>query len=201
MTVLGRRTILLALSGAAATAAGCTLGSPPVTRPTVDDLGLIRLLASLEATAILNYQTILDGLDSGRLGPAQPALKAFYVSAQAHHRDHQRAWNKILSQAGGAPQTAVDPVLDAEIKTALRAVQGVADIIPPATRIETTLAQTISSAAVTLGDAGHVAIAARTAAVEAEHAGILQYLGGAELFVEANVVNDFVRPRTDLGKS
>jgi hypothetical protein len=70
-----------------------------------------------------------------------------------------------------------------------------------ATRVEQTLAQTIGAVASSLSYPKFIDIAARTAPVEAAHAGVLQYLSGAELFIDVSVVNDYVRPTSDLDKS
>ena len=75
----------------------CTSPAPP--SPYSGQLRTVALAAALENQAVSAYQAVDAALRAGKFGPKIPALSAFVTAATAHHVQHAKTWNAILSKA------------------------------------------------------------------------------------------------------
>ena len=145
--------------------------------PYSGDLRTVALAAALENQAVSAYQAVDAALRAGKLGKAFPALSAFVQTATAHHAQHAKIWNKILSDAHKPAITGTPLSGNSQLMSTIGAAADVNAIVSAVQRLEIQAAQTYTAAAGSLkGLEPAVSAAATIAPVEAMHAAALGYV-------------------------
>jgi hypothetical protein len=206
-SVPSRRGFLLGGLGVAgaATLAACgssSSGSSPGTTPTTGstsgasgskytgDLKVVALAAALENLAVAGYGLVLQKATAGKYGTVPPAIADFVVTAQKQHKDHARAWNGVLKNAGLNPVTGAPLTIAAGAVSALKGAKTIPDVAKIALGLENSAAETYVFATANVTDMGGIATAASIAPVEAMHAAILSF-----------VLGEYPVPNSDIGTS
>jgi hypothetical protein len=141
----------------------------------VGDLRIVALAAATENLAVTAYTRVQAQMTSGGYGRVPPAVTAFVATAHAQHRDHARAWNALLSEAGAPPVTGTPLSGVPALLRPLTQAGTVHDLTTAASALETSLAATCLAAVGSVADAGILGLAAGIAPVEAQHAAVLNF--------------------------
>jgi len=142
------------------------------------DLLVAGLAASLEASGIATYTAGIADAKAGKFGSVPPAMVTFAQTVVSQHRDHQKAWNALLTGAGKEPVTAVDPVLQPKINAAYSEVTNVTELTLLVLSVETVAGETYQNALATIKSPAAIKTAAAIEPVEFQHVAILNYLLG-----------------------
>lgn len=142
------------------------------------DLAVATLAAGLEVLAVATYKAGLDAATAKKLGAVPPAVAEYVTTAMAHHEEHLKAWNGVLSAAGKPevtePNATLKPVVDAEFAK-VKDVGGLANL---ALMLEQIAAQTYLKAIPTLKSKDAIRKAAEIQVVDQQHQSILLYALG-----------------------
>ena len=153
----------------------CTSPAPP--SPYSGQFRTVALAAALENQAVSAYQAVDAALRAGKFGPAIPALSAFVKTATAHHVQHAKSWNAILSKAHKPTVTGTPLSNNAQVMSAITGAPDAHAAIAAVHNLEIKAAQTFAAAVAGLtGVPAAVSAAATIAPVEAMHAAALGYL-------------------------
>jgi hypothetical protein len=161
------------------------------------DLRVVALAASLENTAIATYMAGIKAAAAGKLGTVPAAVVTFAETAMAQHEDHQKAWNAVLTAAGKKPVTAVDPVIQPTVATALGKVTTVTDLAELALLLENTAGETYQNGLSVITSSAGIKTAASIQPVEFQHAAILYFVLGKYPVPNAFTGVSLARPATD----
>jgi Ferritin-like domain len=161
------------------------------------DLQVVAMAASLENSGIATYMAGIKAATAGKLGTVPPAVVAFAETAMAQHQDHQKAWNAVLTAAGKKPVTAVDPVIQPTINTALAKVTTVTGLAELALLVENTAGQTYQNGLSVIKSAAGIKTAASIQPVEFQHAAILYFVLGKYPVPNAFTGVSLARPPSD----
>jgi Ferritin-like domain len=161
------------------------------------DLQVVAMAASLENSGIATYMAGIKAATAGKLGPVPPAVVTFAETAMAQHQDHQKAWNAVLTAAGKKPVTAVDPVVQPTINTALAKVTTVTGLAELALLVENTAGQTYQNGLSVIKSAAGIKTAASIQPVEFQHAAILYFVLGKYPVPNAFTGVSLARPPSD----
>jgi Ferritin-like domain len=161
------------------------------------DLQVVAMAASLENSGIATYMAGIKAATAGKLGTVPPAVVTFAETAMAQHQDHQKAWNAVLTAAGKKPVTAVDPVIQPTINTALAKVTTVTGLAELALLVENTAGQTYQNGLSVIKSAAGIKTAASIQPVEFQHAAILYFVLGKYPVPNAFTGVSLARPPSD----
>jgi hypothetical protein len=162
------------MGGGLVTACGTPKNNSSTTVPTE------RLLAGVENAIISAYQSVINGLRSGRLGTVPPVVTELTAVAQSHHQAHLDHWNESLVNARQSRQNAADGILSTRVRKALVAVKTMSDALDLLALVEETSAETCSRNLQTVSDSNVRKWCALIAPVESQHATIFRMLLGQE---------------------
>ena len=186
-----------ATSSAAATATGAAASVDGEGQALSGDLQVVAMAASLENSGIATYMAGIKAATAGKLGTVPPAVVTFAETAMAQHQDHQKAWNAVLSAAGKKPVTAVDPVIQPTINTALAKVTTITGLAELALLVENTAGQTYQNGLSVIKSAAGIKTAASIQPVEFQHAAILYFVLGKYPVPAAFTGVSLARPPSD----
>jgi hypothetical protein len=161
------------------------------------DLQVVAMAASLENSGIATYTAGLKAATAGKLGKVPPAVVTFVETVRTQHTDHQQAWNAVLSSSGKQPVTAVDPVLQPTINTALGKVTSVAGLAALALMVEDIAGETYQNGLSVIKSAAGIKTAASIQPVEFQHAAILSFILGKYPVPNAFTGVSEARPASD----
>lgn len=142
------------------------------------DLRVVAMAASLENSGIATYQAGLKAAKAGKLGTVPPAVVTFAETAMSQHKDHQQAWNSVLTSSGKQPVTAVDPAIQPTINTAFAKVTNVAGLAALALMVENIAGETYQNGLSVIKSPAGIKTAASIQPVEFQHAAILSFVLG-----------------------
>ncbi len=142
------------------------------------DLRVVAMAASLENSGIATYQAGLKAAKAGKLGTVPPAVVTFAETAMSQHKDHQQAWNSVLTSSGKQPVTAVDPAIQPTIDTAFGKVTDVAGLATLALMVENIAGETYQNGLSVIKSPAGIKTAASIQPVEFQHAAILSFVLG-----------------------
>lgn len=182
----------------AVTATAACEESHPGTASTAD-LDRLRLLASLEVSALEVYAAVANGIHSGRLGQVNASVSQFVDATSLRHRLHLDAWNSLLAAAKHTSQAGPDLALQPELHRQLQGAHTLHDALASAVYAEQLLTATAAVAAFSFSTSRYRSQATRTAAVEAQHRAILEYLMAVQPIDADFVATGAARPLSDLG--
>jgi hypothetical protein len=161
------------------------------------DLQVVAMAASLENTAIATYMAGIKAATAGKLGAVPPAVVTFAQTAMSQHQDHQKAWNAVLTSAGKQPVTAVDPVIQPAVSSALGKVKNVTGLAELALLLEDTAGQTYQNGLSVIKSTAGIKTAASIQPVEFQHAAILNFMLGKYPVPNAFTGVSLARPPSD----
>ncbi|HEV2088320.1 MAG TPA: ferritin-like domain-containing protein, partial [Cryptosporangiaceae bacterium] len=142
------------------------------------DLAVATLAAGLEVLAVGTYKAGLEAATAGKLGDVPPAVAEYAKTAMAHHEEHLKVWNGVLSGAGKPevtePNADLKTVVDAEFAK-VKDVGGLANL---ALMLEKIAADTYLKAMPTLKSEAAIRSAAGMQVVDQQHQSILLYALG-----------------------
>ena len=161
------------------------------------DLQVVAMAASLENSGIATYMAGIKAATAGKLGTVPAAVVTFAETAMAQHQDHQKAWNAVLTAAGKKPVTAVDPVIQPTINTALAKVTTITGLAELALLVENTAGQTYQNGLSVIKSAAGIKTAASIQPVEFQHAAILYFVLGKYPVPNAFTGVSLARPPSD----
>ena len=161
------------------------------------DLQVVAMAASLENSGIATYMAGIKAATAGKLGTVPPAVVTFATTAMSQHRDHQKAWNAVLTAAGKKPVTAVDPVVQPTINTAFAKVTTVAGLAELALMVEDIAGETYQNGLSVIKSSAGIKTAASIQPVEFQHAAILSYVLGKYPVPNAFTGVSLARPPSD----
>ena len=186
-----------ATSSAAATATGAAASVDGEGQALSGDLQVVAMAAGLENSGIATYMAAIKAATTGKLGPVPLAVVTFAETALAQHQDHQKAWNAVLTAAGKKPVTAVDPVIQPTINTALAKVTTITGLAELALLVENTAGQTYQNGLSVITSAAGIKTAASIQPVEFQHAAILSFVLGKYPVPNAFTGVSLARPPSD----
>ncbi|HEX4089286.1 MAG TPA: ferritin-like domain-containing protein [Trebonia sp.] len=161
------------------------------------DLQVVAMAASLENSGIATYAAGIKAASAGKLGTVPPAVVTFATTAMAQHKDHMQAWNAVLTAAGKQPVTAVDPVIQPTINTALAKVTTVTGLAELALMVENIAGETYQNGLTVIKSAAGIKTAASIQPVEFQHAAILSFVLGKYPVPNAFTGVSLARPPSD----
>ena len=161
------------------------------------DLQVVAMAAGLENSGIATYMAGIKAATAGKLGTVPAAVVTFAETAMAQHQDHQKAWNAVLTAAGKKPVTAVDPVIQPTINTALAKVTTITGLAELALLVENTAGQTYQNGLSVIKSAAGIKTAASIQPVEFQHAAILYFVLGKYPVPNAFTGVSLARPPSD----
>lgn len=161
------------------------------------DLQVVAMAASLENSGIATYTAGIKAATTGKLGKVPPAIVTFAETAMSQHQDHQKAWNAVLTSSGKQPVTAVDPVIQPTINTALGKVTTVAGLAALALLVENIAGETYQNGLSVIKSAAGIKTAASIQPVEFQHAAILSFVLGKYPVPNAFTGVSTARPPSD----
>jgi hypothetical protein len=142
------------------------------------DLQVVAMASSLESSGIATYMAGIKAATAGKLGTVPPAIVTFAQTAMSQHEDHRQAWNSVLTSAGKKPVTAVDPVIQPSINTALGKVTSVTALAALALMVENIAGETYQNGLSVITSPAGIKTAAAIQPVEFQHAAILSFVLG-----------------------
>ena len=139
------------------------------------DITVIRTLSSLEALAVVVYET---GLGSGLL--TTPAVADLANVFQSHHREHGALLQGVTRDLRATPFTEPNPAVRQQLQPEIDALRDEAGVVGLALDIEVVLAETYQAAVGAFGDKSFNVAAMSVGGAEARHvAALAQVLGQA----------------------
>jgi hypothetical protein len=162
------------MGGGLVTACGTPKNTSSRTVPTE------RLLAGVEIAIISAYQSVINGLRSGRLGTVPPVVTELTAVAQSHHQAHIDHWNESLVNGRQSRQSGPDAQLSKRIRSALVAIKTIPDALELLALIEEISAETCARNLQTVPDSSVRTWCALIAPVESQHATVFRMLLGQE---------------------
>jgi hypothetical protein len=132
------------------------------------DITITRTLSSLEALAVVVYET---GLGSGLL--TTPAVADLAQLFQSHHREHGALFQGVTRDLRGAPFAEPNPAVLQQLQPELDAVRDEAGFVGLALGIEGTLAETYQATMGGFGDNSFNVAAMSVGGAEARHVAAL----------------------------
>ena len=146
--------------------------------PTSDDLARIGSAAAVDVLAVQMYDLVIAAGRQGRLGSMPPAVLPLWQALRAHHSDHARSANTLLSvshrSAIGQPDRTLGPTV-LSLATQARDLSGVATA---ALLVENAAAATHQDNAANLSGTAATLLATGIAPVEAQHVALWNLLLG-----------------------
>lgn len=134
-----------------------------------DDITILRTASSLEHLAVGTYQSAI-----GTNLVTDPSIKLAAQTFQEQHAQHASAFEAATTQAGGAPFTAPNPVVQDQVITpALARLKTQVDVVALAYLIEQSASQTYQSAIGTFSKSAYNKTVASVLGVEARHVALL----------------------------
>lgn len=182
------------LGAAGAGAALATLFAGKAFAAQATDVQMLQTAASIEALALLTYQTALTLPFIGGAS-ANPVVKTFVQMTMSQHREHQAAFNAATTKLGGKPQNNPDPVLLQVVNKAKPGLTGPEAVVALALELEQGAAETYVADVGALSDANAKAVTASIMGVEAQHAAILR---AVQALLEGNAPQLIALPPTPL---
>jgi hypothetical protein len=142
------------------------------------DLAIAQLAAGLEVLAVSTYQSAADAAGSGALGAVPPAVGEYVATALAQHQEHLAAWNKVITDGGGAEVTEPNADLAPVVADKFAQVTDVAGAATLALELEDIAAQTYLSAIPVLESPEAIQLAGSIQIVDQQHQAILLFALG-----------------------
>jgi hypothetical protein len=161
------------------------------------DLQVVAMASSLENSGIATYMAGIKAATAGKLGKVPPAVVTFAQTAMAQHKDHQAAWNSVLTSSGKEAVTAVDPVIQPTINKAFAKVTTVGGLAELALLVENIAGETYQNGLSVIKSAAGIKTAASIQPVEFQHAAILSFVLGKYPVPSAFTGVSSARPPTD----
>jgi rubrerythrin len=135
-----------------------------------DDVMALQTAASIENLAVSTYQTAA-GLPFIQQG--NKTVAEFIAKTTEQHREHAKAFNSAVTQAGGKPQNAADPKYDAVVKRVMPGLKTPADVVKLAISLEDVAAETYTKNVGQVSNAQLRRLFGSVAPVEAQHRAVL----------------------------
>jgi hypothetical protein len=132
------------------------------------DIMIVRTLSSLEALAVLVYET---GLGSGLL--TTPAVADLANQFRSHHREHGALFQVVTRDLRGTPFTEPNPEVLQQLQPEIDALRDEAGVVALALDTEAILAETYEATVGAFGDKSFNVAAMSVGGAEARHAAAL----------------------------
>jgi Ferritin-like domain/TAT (twin-arginine translocation) pathway signal sequence len=137
------------------------------------DITIVRTLSSLEALAVVVYET---GLGSGLL--TTPAVADLANVFQSHHREHGALFQGVTRDLRGTPFTQPNPAVLQQLQPEIDALRDEAGVVALARDTEAILAETYEATVGAFGDKSFNVAAMSVGGAEARHfTALAQVLG------------------------
>lgn len=161
------------------------------------DLAIAALANSLENLAIATYVAARERVARGDVGELPPAVAAHIDLAQAHHEDHARAWNGLITGAGRPGVTGVNLTLKTRLEPMLLRARDYVGLATVFSELESITAATYLAGIEAMTNNAAVKIAASIHPVELQHASFLNLVLDRPPLPDSFAKADGARPTTD----
>lgn len=135
--------------------------------------------ASLENLAVAAYQMGISAAKANKIGTVPPAVVTFAETAMSQHAQHAKAFNAVVTAAGGSAVSKPDPALLSAVEAAFGKVTDVGGLANLALELEETAANTYEGdLGMNLSSAQLIGSLASIQPVERMHVSILLFVLG-----------------------
>lgn len=204
--MVGRRSLLRGAVAAAGLAAcsspsgeGEERGVTGITRldRLEGDLAIFALLASMENLAIALYDFTRELVADGTIDPLPEPIARYVDVAQAHHEEHARAWNGLLTGAGREGVAGVNLTLKTSLEPLVANARDWVGMASAFSELESITAATYLRGIEAIANNAALKVAASIHPVELQHATLLNLVLDREPVPNGFATSDGARSATD----
>lgn len=204
---LGRRAFLLGAgaAGLGVACSGATTGDVTEEEVTgitrldrlAGDLAIAALASSLENLAVATYDAVRKRLADGKLEALPPALARYVGAAAAHHEEHAKAWNGVVTGAGRPGVTGVNLTLKTRLEPMIVTARDYVGVATVFLELESITAATYLAGIAAMSNNAALKIASSVHTVELQHVAFLNLLLDRPPVPDSFAKTDGARSTTD----